>query len=319
MRDDSYLERETSVDSPAKRWRSTAATAVGALMSLAILAAVVTWSYRLGVRDADDIPVIRAQAGPTKMRPEEPGGLEVAFQDRKVYEAVTGSPSAPAPRGLAPPPEGLAKEDVAPIEVSPDPVPRPDAAPETPPAAVETARKEPEAATPEAQPKTETKPEATPAQPAEEDQETALIQDAVNAVLAEAGASAEGETDADDGDNAPQFAPRAEPRPSRTSARPVSAEAAEASEPREAAAASQVQIQLGAFESEEVAAAEWRKIISRNGDLLSGRGRVITTVQSGGRTFFRLRAGPFESVAEASSLCRGLKARNEACIVARAQ
>ncbi|MEL6794253.1 MAG: SPOR domain-containing protein, partial [Pseudomonadota bacterium] len=117
---------------------------------------------------------------------------------------------------------------------------------------------------------------------------------------------------------APAAAPIARPRPARPAPLEIAARAAiEEPEPRAAALASRIQIQLGAFVSQEVADAQWGAIKSRNGDLLAGRGRVITPVLSGGRRLFRLRAGPFATVEEASALCRGLKARNEACIVAR--
>jgi cell division septation protein DedD len=118
---------------------------------------------------------------------------------------------------------------------------------------------------------------------------------------------------------APRFAPSAPPRPARQAAAPTTTQPAEVAEPRAAALASAIQIQLGAFESEEVAAQQWEAIKSRNSDLLEGRGRVITPVLSGGKRLFRLRAGPFDTVQQASALCRGLKGRNEACIVARAR
>lgn len=73
MRDDSYLESGAAAKAAVRKWRNGAVTALGAMISLAILIGVVTWSYRLGMRDAEDIPVIRAELGPTKIRPEEPG------------------------------------------------------------------------------------------------------------------------------------------------------------------------------------------------------------------------------------------------------
>jgi len=55
MRDDSYLQRESDVaEAKASAWRGRAATTAGALISLALLAIVVVWSYRLGVRDVRD-------------------------------------------------------------------------------------------------------------------------------------------------------------------------------------------------------------------------------------------------------------------------
>jgi hypothetical protein len=281
----------------ASTWRATAATAAGALISIVILATIVVWSYRLGVRDAAEVPVIRASTDAFKSKPDDPGGLEVAHQNRSVYELV--APSAGATQeGYAPESERLTAEDAAPAKMEAAPQPRPEAA------EVVVARPAP----------------ATPAVEA-----VAPAQDATTTTESAAGAAGlpEAEVPAADAQTAgePSFAPEAAPRPSRRPTRTASVapERAEADEPRAAAAASSVQIQLGAFISEEIAAAQWTAIKSRNGDLLNGRGRVIMPVTSGGRQLYRLRAGPFDAVSGASALCRGLKARGEACIVASAR
>lgn len=335
MRDDSYLESEVETESQAPEWRSKAVTAVGALTSIAILLLVVVWSYRLGVQDATEIPVIRAELEATKERPADPGGLEVAHQNRAVYSIVSSGGDEAPTSGLAAAPERLADEDVAPIAASPEPAPRPveqtqptEAPTQAPPApeVVETAP-EPAATTPALQAETTSAPtvaevsaalnaapapvevEATGATPAETTTET-------TGALAESEAALVEELVDEVASLAPVRAPSAQPRPAR---RVALASAPEAAEPRAEAAASTIQIQLGAFVSEDVAAEQWAAIKGRNGDLLAGRGRVVTTVQSGGRTLYRLRAGPFATIGEASTLCRGLKARDEACIVARAR
>ena len=111
MRDDSYLESEIETESRASKWRSKAATAFGAAASIVILVAVVAWSYRLGVQDATEIPVIRAELEATKERPEDPGGLEVAHQDRAVYGGADFAPAyrAALDAGFVQGPEGYAR------------------------------------------------------------------------------------------------------------------------------------------------------------------------------------------------------------------
>ncbi|MEM8754315.1 MAG: hypothetical protein AAGF90_15165, partial [Pseudomonadota bacterium] len=149
MRDDSHFESESAVAEATSLWRSRAATGAGAIMSLVILGAVVVWSYRLGVRDHQDIPVIRTELAATKVRPAEPGGETVAHQDRPVFDAVGGGePAAPAEEGFAPPAGALADEDVAPIVLAPKPRGRPseaaDAAAPTPEAPAPIAEGPPE-------------------------------------------------------------------------------------------------------------------------------------------------------------------------------
>ncbi len=302
MRDDSYLTGDVSAKPTRRIGFGAAATAIGATASVAILAGVVIWSYRLGVRDAAEIPVIRAELGPTKVRPEEAGGSEAPHRDRAVFEVVTGAaPERAAAPALAPAPEPLSEEDVAPIARTPDPSPRPAA--ETPAAA-------PEVAAPPAPEPLETA-EANPAAEPETEPAVDPLASAVEAAVAEALAEPVGD---DAALGAPRYSPAAPPRPERASAAaPDPAKAAAA------AAASAVQIQLGAFESEAVADEQWALIVGKNADLLGGRGRVVTPVSSGGRKLWRLRSGPFESVAEAAALCRGLAARGQDCIVARAR
>ncbi|MEX2517990.1 MAG: SPOR domain-containing protein [Paracoccaceae bacterium] len=306
MRDDSYLDSGTATAAIVRKWRSGAATVVGALISLTILTGVVVWSYRLGVRDADDIPVIRADSGLTKMRPEEAGGQTAPHQGREVFDAVTGAEKGDAESAaLAPPPARLAAEDLSPAALSPAPPARPGTEPPAETgglaAASETAP-EPISLSEEGAPATEEGPP--------EDLLAAAVAAAVAQVV-----GGEEET-SDMTEQAPRYSPAAAPRPARTVA---ATPAAAAAEPRAEAAASPIQIQLGAFDSKAIAEDQWAEIKSRNSDFLSGRASVISAVQSGGRTLWRLRAGPFESVSEAAALCRGLEARSQACIVARAR
>ena len=307
MRDDSYLESRTdSAQAEAgSTWRAKAATAAGALISIVILATIVVWSYRLGVRDAAEVPVIRASSEAFKSKPEDPGGLEVAHQNRTVYDLVAPS-SGVTQEGYAPEPERLTAEDAAPEKMTATPQPRPESA------EVVVARPAPAAPAPVDAGQTQGAAVETLA-PEVITAETDVAETAATETAATATAGAEtGE---------PTFAPATSPRPAHRPTRTalVAPERAEADEPRAAAAASSVQIQLGAFVSEEIAANQWTAVKSRNGDLLNGRGRVIMPVTSGGRQLYRLRAGPFDTIADASALCRGLKARGEACIVASAR
>ncbi len=43
----------------------------------------------------------------------------------------------------------------------------------------------------------------------------------------------------------------------------------------------------------------------------------MQTTVSGGRTYYRLRVGPFVGMSEAHAVCQALKARGQDCIVAR--
>lgn len=240
-----------------------------------------------------------------------------------------GDASTSAKTALAPPADGLAPDDKAPAALSPKPAPRPGdekvvAAVVPEPAAAPRSETEEtvEADAPGAlEEESVAASDGAAESPAAQDPLAAAVAAAVAEVMATEPSA--GETDEGAGDGAtgqaPKFAPAAPPRPVRSAALASGPANAAVAEPRAAAAASEIQIQLGAFDSEEIAAAEWTRLKAGNGDLLTGRGRVIMPVQSGGRTLWRLRAGPFDAIADAAALCRGFHARNEACIVARAR
>jgi hypothetical protein len=73
-------------------------------------------------------------------------------------------------------------------------------------------------------------------------------------------------------------------------------------------------VQLGAFDTAEDARAEWGKLTNQYADLLSAKSLVVQSAESGGRTFFRLRAAGFDSEDEARTLCTALLERNASCI-----
>ena len=58
----------------------------GAVLSLSLLAGAIGWSYKLVVRDINQIPIVRAQLGPLRVAPDNPGGLTAANQGLSVTQ-----------------------------------------------------------------------------------------------------------------------------------------------------------------------------------------------------------------------------------------
>ena len=56
----------------------------GAAVSLALIAGVGVWGYKLMVRDVSGVPVVRAASGEMRVRPEEPGGQLARHQGLAV-------------------------------------------------------------------------------------------------------------------------------------------------------------------------------------------------------------------------------------------
>ncbi len=174
---------------------------------------------------------------------------------------------------------------------------------------------------------------APPERPAEEDLAPGALQDGEEEAAGEAAsesaetvamvavddAGAGPETTAGEGtEQAPEASPVAPSRPGDLSQRMAAARRAisEEAELTSRAAASAVQIQLGAFPDKELTKSEWARIYRANDDILAGRALVVQSTISGGRRFFRLRAGPFKDRIEAQNVCRALQARGQDCLVA---
>ncbi|MEO0402533.1 MAG: SPOR domain-containing protein, partial [Pseudomonadota bacterium] len=73
-------------------------------------------------------------------------------------------------------------------------------------------------------------------------------------------------------------------------------------------------VQLGAFDSPDIARAQWDKMQGRFGDYLKGKDRIVQKAQSGGRTFYRLRAHGFADLSDARRFCSALVAEGADCI-----
>ena len=84
------------------------------------------------------------------------------------------------------------------------------------------------------------------------------------------------------------------------------------------AAAAGYLLQLGAFRSKEAALQGWRVLQKKHGVLLNLLKTDVQAVDLGDKgTFFRLRAGPFDSRAAALKRCAALKAQKGDCLVVK--
>ncbi|MFN3723075.1 MAG: SPOR domain-containing protein [Paracoccaceae bacterium] len=303
----------------------------GAACSVALIAGMGLWGYKLAVRDATGVPVIRAADGPMRVPPSNPGGNFVDHQGMAVNEiaAVGGAGALPAQVILAPAAKELAAEDAAGL-ASVGALAQ--AAGVEPAETTEAVRLAVAPLVAVAAP-VALMPSAEPMLQPEQDAAVVATEDAVAMALAEAL-----------GDAVP-LAPLADLQPAPAQLETVSAEpVAGAVRPRARPSAgfakvevSAVQpvnasvvvgpeidpatltagtrlVQLGAFDSPEIARAEWGKLRNRFGDLMTGKSLVVQAAQSGGRTFYRLRAHGFGGEDDARRFCSALLAENAACI-----
>ena len=293
---------------------------IAAGISVALIAGVGVWGYKLMMRDVSGIPVVQAVAGEMRVRPDIPGG-QLALNQGLAVNAVAADGIAQAPADrlvLAPQPVALTQEDM-PIPVGMvAPVQQPAAL--NPSAAIDetidvagalqsgsvedlvaqlTAGSERIVAD-----DTSTAPEVVAALASAASSEampTAVV--ATNAVLKAPGVKR-------------SLRPSLRPANAPAVVVPVSAPAAVATNEVDAASlpAGTRLVQLGAFDSAEVARDQWGKLEGRFGDFLHGKSRIIQKAKSGGRTFYRLRALGFEDLSDARRFCSALLAKKADCI-----
>lgn len=281
----------------------------GALVSLALVVGVGVWGYKLLVRDVSGIPVVRAAAGEMRVRPEEQGGDFAQHQGLSVNAvAAVGTADERAEQlRLAPEPTELAEEDQPTPEISEAAA----AAPELP--ALEA---------PEAQ-----------------DIAAALESGSVDSLVAQLTRGV-APLEALSGESAPVLAsvelPDLAAVPSgdglrvslRPSLRPKRANRGAAAVPVAAAAGAGAAVeldaaslpagtrlvQLGAFDTPEIARAQWGALNARFAPFMEGKKRIVMEAKSGGRTFYRLRAEGFEDIGDARRFCSALVAESVDCI-----
>jgi len=313
---------------------SRAVNLAGAAVSVALVVGMAVWGYKLAVRDVNGIPVFRALAGPLRVAPDNPGGDVMAHQGLSVNAIASAGTALPLPESLTLAPKGaeLAAEDVAGLVVAPessaamtagaDAAVLAVAAPLTQAAASGLAVTDiaaSEIMTPQEIPPQEIVIKA----PVELSQAEA-VELALAAALSDgAEPLAQGTALETTLVMVKSVRPRLRPvaavsvtdadEAALSDVQQVAAIAPREIDPTTIAAGTRL-VQLGAFDDEPAARAEWAKLSGRFAELVNGKAMVIQSAQSGGRTFYRLRAHGFEGEDDARKFCATLLAENASCI-----
>lgn len=279
----------------ARRWVNVA----GAVSSVALIVGLAFWGYQLAVRDVTGVPVMRAAAGAMRIAPQDPGGEQAQNQGLTVNAvAAMGTTARPSDTiTLAPMPVALQADD-KPLAV----------AAETPVAETRVA---------------ETLVAETPVA-------SAAVDEAVAAALTEVNATATNAARTDmavivpNDPNALRVSLRPRPRPASLTGRLTPTDVQTVSGSTKVTAISELDpatipagtrlAQLGAFEAPELARAQFADLQANMGELMSGKDMVIQAAQSGGRTFYRLRAHGFANDEDARRFCAALQAEGTDCI-----
>lgn len=294
----------------------------GAVCSVALVLGLGVWGYRLAVRDVTGVPVFRAIEGPLRMAPADPGGKQAMHQGLSVNAVAAAGTARPVPDSLrlAPKDVDLASEDVAgladlPLAAMTASATEADAQITTPaPMVAAEEQSAVSAAIAEAVSGEEG------AAPIEEISSDVAVTDATAAAVAEAIAAPPPVVAEPVAAQVATLRPRARPANLQAAAAVTRSEAAVPAAPPAAAvdtasltAGSQL-VQLGAFDDEAQAQREWDRLQGQFADLFGGKAMVVQSAQSGGRTFYRLRAAGFAGAEEARTFCNTLLGGNSTCI-----
>jgi hypothetical protein len=112
-------------DGARPRFRGLIAS-LAALVVIGVFAGSLWLAYQQGIKrggaltGAPDVPLIRADERPTKVRPEKPGGMEVPDRDKLIYTQKRA-----AVEHLLPPPEKPMPRPTAPSAAAPPASPQP--------------------------------------------------------------------------------------------------------------------------------------------------------------------------------------------------
>lgn len=277
------------------RWLA-AVFAFAAVVGFGSLLAYTYLETRNGSTDPNSLPIVRADTRPMKTRPEQPGGIDVPFQDKEIYNRVGQQSSGGATTQTAQGANGQVERLLpGPEAVMPRPAPTP------PPA--------PRVVVPEA-PQVEPTADAVP------------VTAPPRASIHPGGANAPAPVPppAPLPAPAPQAAaPRPQPAPAPPAA-PAARPATPAPAPQVAAApaAGGIRIQLASVRSQADAQREWERLRRQHPDVLGTLTASFPTVDLGDRgMFWRIQAGGFASADAAQAACASLRARGAGCNVVR--
>ncbi|MDA5555400.1 SPOR domain-containing protein [Shimia sp. MMG029] len=307
----------------------------GMLMSVALVVGAGVWGYQILSRDVSGVPVVRALEGPMRVQPDDPGGRQAGHQGLMVNEvAADGGAAGPADQVIvAPPPIALTERDRVAPPVASRTAPAAEQKPTQPSSLIETDALTLAAAGPIVAPVpldvskplsvTELAEQlAAGATPLSGAEVTDINPTEVSLTVTETAPEPEVvETPEIQGGIKRSLRPVLRPAGLSASPRQQQIAAIDAAvgsvlksiDPSEIPAGTRL-VQLGAYETAEIASAEWARLQSRFEPYLGDKTRVIQKASSGGRVFYRLRAMGFDNVSDARRLCSALKAENADCI-----
>ncbi|MBX2830770.1 MAG: SPOR domain-containing protein [Rhodospirillales bacterium] len=239
------------------------------------------WFYNQGQPTQDDgkLPILLPDPSPIKIRPEDPGGMEVPHRDTTVYDQLSD----------VDPDANVVLQELPDMPRTPEVVPTKKA---------EQVAEGPVEGEDEASMPSASEPAGETTSPVDVESSSVKAPEIIEPEL----------TDAQ------KAVAAAEQREAETKAsKPIEQEANAV-----AVSKGNFRIQLASLREESGASAEWKRLSSKNKDLLGSLQMFVqrTDLEDKG-VYYRLQAGPLADATAAEKLCADLKQRNVGCLIVR--
>jgi hypothetical protein len=299
------------------RRRRSLWSSIAVVAAIAAFGGVIWYAYHSG-KDANRSgipPLVKAETGPVKVKPDNPGGQEIPFQDSTVYDHLDKNSQKPVVEKLLPPPE----EPIARPQPSAVPAANAGALPADAPPVVATTQLAPPLL-PSAQNVAPLRQAAIGAPLTDVGAPTALAPSA-GAIVIQPPAAAPPRPAVVP--QAPKPTATAAPKPEPAKPAPPTSIAALINGAGGAAPASKsssdrgsYRLQLSAVRSPDAVPEEWARLKRRFPELVSLKNSTNKIDVPGKGTFYRVEAGPLDESA-AKSACTRLRGQGLGCIVVK--
>lgn len=280
--DDDFYDGDDEPRFSRKKW-------IGGILAVLIVGGFgvgIWYAYDQGVKKGVQLapPIISADTSPVKVKPDDPGGMDIPNQDKEVFSVLQSGDAPEKVEKLMPPPEDAIKDDVA--EQAAD-------------AAVSTAEKAADDSKLETLIEKATKDAPSAAEAASKAANTSGASESATVAVKKPEVVVE------------KVAPEVEEKKVEVVAAPVpkKVEEPKASGPR-------YRVQVGSFRSADAAEKQWSMLSSKHKSLLSGLSYRVQDVDVKDKgTYYRLQLGAYGSRDSANKLCNDLKAQKQDCLV----
>ncbi len=263
----------------------------------------------------EEVPVIKAEGGPLKERPEQPGGLDVPHQDVTVFEKLESGaekPDKPVMENLLPPPDTpqpvpepeKAAETVPPDApvVAPSPAPFAEAAESLPPPITAAETKEPEKLIEDSKPVLQNLPKEVKEEPKKE--ASAKVEKVVSKPKAET-------------KKAEESVGRLPKELFTTGEVPTAAKLAAEKEALPKNEGKTARVQLASLPDQATAQSEAKRFQNKYAAFLGGAALTVIRADLGAKgIFYRVMSAPLPET-KAKAICADLAKQKASCLVVR--